>query len=151
MENQVAQATWAAEHVARYRETDGVDGHIWKGLDGNGNFPCLLLTTLGRQSNSLKTTPLIYGKDGRSYIVIASQGGRPSHPHWYENLSFHPEVEIQVKAERYRAQAGTIRGERRNVLWDMMVEIYPPYSAYQEKAASTRQIPVVELVPIGED
>ena len=30
----MAQANWAKEHVRRYRETDGADGHIWKGLDG---------------------------------------------------------------------------------------------------------------------
>ena len=145
----MVQATWTAEHVIRYRETDGVDGHIWNGFDGKGTFPCLLLTTLGRKSNTLRTTPLIYGNDGRSYIVIASQGGLPTHPHWYENLTLAPEVEIQVKAEKYRAQAGTIGGERRNVLWEMMVEIYPPYRVYQEKATPAREIPVVELVPIG--
>ena len=139
------QSDWARDHVRRYRETGGADGHIWKGHDGTGNFPCLLLTTTGRRTGEAYTTPLIYGCDGADYVVIASQGGRPVHPSWYLNLARDPAVEVQVEAEDFAAAARTAEGDERGRLWKMMAELYPPYDAYRAKAAATREIPVVVL------
>ncbi len=139
------QADWTKEHVTRYRKTDGADGHIWKGHDGAGNFPCLLLSTTGRATGEARTTPLIYGADGDDYIVIASQGGRPNHPAWYFNLDNNPEVEVQLEADVFAATARTAAADERDRLWKMMAEIFPPYDGYQDKAAATRQIPVVVL------
>ena len=141
----MAQSDWAKEHVRRYRETGGADGHIFKGHDGKGNFPCLLLSTTGRKTGDARATPVIYGRDGDDYVVIASQGGRPNHPAWYLNLSKNPAVEVQVEANVFDATARTAGVGDRDRLWKMMAEIYPPYDEYQERAAATRQIPVVVL------
>lgn len=143
----MAQADWAKDHVRRYRETNGADGHIWRGHDGTGNFPCLLLTTTGRKSREKRTTPLIYGRDGENYVVIASQGGRPNHPAWYLNLDADSKVEVQVEAATFAATARTAAGADRERLWRMMASIYPPYDAYQEKAFATREVPLVILEP----
>jgi len=141
----MAQADWAREHVERYRASNGADGHIWTGFDGTGHFPCLLLTTTGRNSGAARTTPLIYGRDGEDYVVIASQGGRPAHPGWYFNILKDASVELQVEADVFAATARTANPEERARLWPMMAEIYPPYDEYQEKAADDREIPVVIL------
>ena len=141
----MAQSDWARDHVRRYRETGGADGHIWKGHDGTGNFPCLLLTTTGRNSGEARTTPLIYGRDGEDYVVIGSQGGRPVHPFWYLNLTRDAAVEVQVEAETFAATARTAQGEDRERLWNMMARLYPPYDDYRAKAAANREIPVVVL------
>src|SRR5215207_8888681 len=61
------------EHVRRYQETDGEVGHLWNGA------PILLLTTTGRRSGRLRTTPLIFGRDGDDHLVVASMGGAPAH------------------------------------------------------------------------
>jgi proline iminopeptidase len=87
--------------------------------------------------------PLIYGKADKGYVVVASKGGAPQHPGWYLNLVAHPEVEVQVIAERFRAKARTATGEERAELWKKMALIYPPYNAYQAK--TDREIPVVVL------
>jgi proline iminopeptidase len=87
--------------------------------------------------------PLIYGKTDKGYVVVASKGGAPQHPGWYLNLVAHPEVEVQVVAERFRAKARTATGEERVELWKKMALIYPPYNAYQAK--TDREIPVVVL------
>ncbi len=139
------QADWAKEHVKRYRETGGADGHVWKGHDGTGNFPCLLLTTTGRKTDAARTTPLIYASDGDDFVVIASQGGRPNHPAWYLNLDRNPTVEVQVEADVFAATARTADRDDRDRLWKMMAQIYPPYDDYRDKAAATREIPVVVL------
>jgi proline iminopeptidase len=139
---------WIRDHIRRYVESDGADGHMWDSTvaGGSGLVPTLLLTTTGRKSGDPLTLPLIYGEAAGGYVIIASKGGAPSHPAWYLNLTAHPEVEVQVEAKRFRAKARTATGAQRAALWDQMVGIYAPYTAYQER--TEREIPVVVLEPI---
>jgi deazaflavin-dependent oxidoreductase (nitroreductase family) len=125
------------EHVDRYRATDGEEGHDWRGT------VTLLLTTTGRHSSEERTTPLIYQRDGDRYVVVASQGGADQHPGWYFNLSADPNVEVQVKGDRFSAAASTAEGEERDRLWKLMTATWPAYDDYQER--TDRQIPVVVL------
>jgi deazaflavin-dependent oxidoreductase (nitroreductase family) len=74
---------------------------------------------------------------------VASKGGAPEHPLWYENLAAQPEVEVQVLADRFRARARTATAEEKPRLWKLMTGIWPDYDKYQ--AATTREIPVVVL------
>lgn len=80
----MAQRDWVIEHMDRYKATGGEEGHIWKGVDGKQSLPCLILTTTGRRSGKQFETALIYGKDGDNYVIVASVGGAPKHPLWYE-------------------------------------------------------------------
>jgi len=125
------------EHVERYRETDGEEGHDWNGTS------VLILTTTGHRSGQSRSTPLIYGKHGDDYVVVASKGGAPEDPAWYLNLSEDPEVELQVRGDRFRARARTAGPEERPELWSMMNERWPSYDEYQTK--TDREIPVVVL------
>jgi deazaflavin-dependent oxidoreductase (nitroreductase family) len=125
------------EHVDRYRATDGVEGHEWNGTQ------TLLLTTTGRKSGEPRTTPLIYGSDGDSFLIVASKGGSDEPPAWYLNLSENPEVEVQVKADRFKARARTAGAEEKPEFWRRMVAEWPSYDEYQEK--TEREIPVVVL------
>src|SRR5437762_5051273 len=86
---------WVAGHIRRYVETDGEDGHRWRGVN------TLLLTTRGRKSGKLRRTALIYGRDADRYLVVASQGGAEWNPNWYLNLAANPEVRLQVGAEKF--------------------------------------------------
>lgn len=141
----MAQRDWVVEHMKRYRESDGADGHIWTGRDGKQELPCLLLTTTGRRSGARHETALIYGQDGDSYVIVASVGGADKHPLWYENLVGEPRVEVQVVADRFAANARTAFGDERARLWKMMAKIFPTYESYHEKAKASREIPVVVL------
>ena len=129
---------WIQDHLDRYIATDGEDGHMWNGL------PTLLLTTKGRQSGENRQLPLIYGEYANAYIVVASKGGHSHHPSWYLNLDANPEVELQVKADRFNALARTAQGEERSQLWELMSAIFPTYNEYKERAG-TREIPVVVI------
>jgi deazaflavin-dependent oxidoreductase (nitroreductase family) len=126
------------EHVKRYIETDGKEGHDWR----NG-APVLLLTTTGRRSGEQRTTPLIYGRHGEDYLIVASKGGAPEPPAWYLNLTDDPEVQLQVKADRFRARARTATADEKPELWQTMAEIWPDYDGYQTR--TDREIPVVVL------
>jgi deazaflavin-dependent oxidoreductase (nitroreductase family) len=127
------------EHVDRYRATDGREGHDWRGT------VTLLLTTTGRRSGEKRTTPLIYQPDGDRYVIVASRGGAPAHPGWYHNLAADPDVEVQVKGDRFSARASTAEGEEREQLWKLMTAAWPSYDDYQKRTG--REIPVVVLTP----
>jgi deazaflavin-dependent oxidoreductase (nitroreductase family) len=103
----------------------------------------LLLTTIGRRSGEPRTTPLIYGRSGDDYLVVASKGGWPEPPGWYVNLSEHPEVEVQVLADRFKARARTATPEEKPAMWREMVGHWPDYDDYQRR--TDREIPVVVL------
>ena len=126
---------FGAEHVRVYRETKGERGYRWRGTT------ILLLTTQGRTSGEPRTTPLIHRTDGDRWVVVASKGGAPEHPGWYENLLADPEATIQVKAEKIPVRAMTASGEERARLWSLMTEVWPAYDDYQQK--TDREIPVV--------
>ncbi len=124
-------------HVAAYRETDGERGYIWNGA------PILLLTTKGRKSGEPRTIAIIFTQVGDAQVLIASKGGSPTHPLWYLNIEADPEVEVQIKGERFAARARTAEGEERERLWAEAVAGWPNYDVYQSR--TTRRIPVVVL------
>jgi deazaflavin-dependent oxidoreductase (nitroreductase family) len=138
MFTRVAKVMGAA-HIALYRRTGGRIGGRFRGA------PCLLLTVTGRKSGQPRTAPLMYGRDGDDYVIIASKGGMPKPPVWWLNLRSNPDAEIEVGAERHRVTAEEVQGEDRDRLWRLMTAIYPSYDSYQKK--TSRVIPVVRLHP----
>ena len=75
--------------------------------------------------------------------MVASKGGADSPPAWFVNLSADPDVEVQIKGERFRARARVATPEEKPEMWARMVEVWPDYANYQRKTA--REIPVVVL------
>jgi deazaflavin-dependent oxidoreductase (nitroreductase family) len=126
-----------ASHVRAYRATNGEQGYIWN------DAPILLLTTKGRETGQLRTTPLIFLRDGERYVIIASLGGAPKHPSWYLNLQAEPRVQVQVKADVFEAVAHTAPSPERERLWAEAVKVWPQYEDY--RAMTDREIPVVVL------
>jgi deazaflavin-dependent oxidoreductase (nitroreductase family) len=139
---------WIAKHIALYRE-DPEAAHMWDSspMGGPGLLPTLLLTTTGRKSGEPRSLPLIYGVAGKSYVVIASKGGMPTHPIWFLNLEATPECDLMVGSKAVRARARIAEGAERERLWKQLDEIYPPYTEYQSRAGE-RVIPVIVLDPI---
>ena len=144
-----SEIPWIAQHIELYR-TDPEKARLWDStlVGGPGLLPTLLLTTTGRKTGRPRALPLIYGEAGKSYVVIASKGGMPTHPVWFDNLEADPRCELMVGAKKLTARARVAEGEERVRLWKQMVAIYPPYAEYQTRA-TTRVIPVVVLDPIG--
>jgi deazaflavin-dependent oxidoreductase (nitroreductase family) len=127
------------EHVKRYEETDGQEGHDWEGTQ------TLILTTTGRKSGEPRPMALIYGQHGDDYLVVASKGGAPQHPAWYLNLDANPDVDVQVWGDRFKAHARTATPEEKKELWPIMTKEWPSYDEYQTK--TDRDIPLVVLEP----
>ncbi len=121
------------------------------GVIGSGPFAgrsLLLLTTTGAKSGRQRTSPLAYTRDGDNYIIMASKGGAPTHPAWYHNLEAHPEVTVEVGAERFPARASVAEGAERERLFNQMVAKMPGFAEYQRNM--TRQIPVIVLTRVQE-
>lgn len=132
------QPLFGQEHVDRYLATDGQEGHDWQGTQ------TLILTTTGRRSGELRHAPLIYAPWGDdAYLVVASKGGAPTPPAWYVNLMANPEVEVQVRGDRFPARARTATPEEKAEMWSRMVREWPSYEDYQRR--TDREIPVVVL------
>ena len=133
---------YGQEHVERYRATDGEEGYYWR-----RDSEILLLTTRGRKSGEERTQALIQREVDGDYVIVASKGGAPQHPGWYLNMQEQDEVDVQVRADRFRARHRVAEGEERERLWQAMAEVWPDYDAYQAK--TDRQIPVVVLQRAG--
>ena len=129
-----------AAHVGLYRLTRGRFG---------GRFPTgaptLLLTVRGRKSGNPLTVPLVYGRDGERYVIVASAGGAPRHPAWYLNLVATPDATVEAFGRTFQVRAETTTGPDRERLWQLMVGLYKGYEDYRTK--TTREIPVVVLTP----
>jgi deazaflavin-dependent oxidoreductase (nitroreductase family) len=132
-------ALFGQEHVDRYVATDGQEGYEWEGAH------TLILTTTGRRSGQERQSPLIFGRHGDDYLIVASKGGAPEHPAWYLNLVANPDVGVQVKGEVFRAHARTATPAERPELWAIMTKEWPAYDQYQTR--TDREIPVVVLEP----
>lgn len=59
----------------------------------------------------------------------------------YRNLEDHPEVEVQIRGDRFSARARTAEAEEKPEMWRTMTEVWPDYDAYQER--TDRDVPVV--------
>jgi deazaflavin-dependent oxidoreductase (nitroreductase family) len=129
---------YGQEHVERYVETDGEEGHDWE-----QGTTVLILTTTGRKSGEERSTPLIYQPHGDDYLVVASKGGADEPPAWHLNIEEHPEVTLQVRDERFRACARTATPDEKPAMWQTMTATWPAYDEYQQQ--TDREIPVVVL------
>jgi deazaflavin-dependent oxidoreductase (nitroreductase family) len=127
------------DHIRRYRETDGEVGYMWNGA------PTLLLDVTGRRTGEVRTSALIFARDGDDYLIVASMGGAPKHPAWYLNLQADPAALIQVKGERIRVTARTATAEEKPRLWQRVTDVWPNYDVYQTR--TDREIPIVVLTP----
>ncbi len=125
------------EHVDRYVATGGEEGHDWQGTH------TLLLTTTGRKSGEKRVAPLIYGRSGDKYLIVASKGGAPQPPAWFVNLRADPDVEVQVKGDKFAATARVATPDEKPEMWKTMTSEWPDYNNYQTK--TDREIPVVVL------
>ena len=123
-----------------------IDDFHAKGGKGIGHFgdKLLLLTTRGAKSGHVRTKPLVYHRDGDRYVIAASMGGAPTHPAWYHNLVKHPDVEVEVGTEKFKARARPVaKGPERDRLYGAHGDNFAAFRDYPKK--TKRVIPIVVL------
>ncbi len=133
---------WVREQVERYEGSGGTEALTLR----DTGLPVIIVTNHGRKTGAIRKTPLMRVKDGKNYILVASQGGAPKHPQWYFNLKADPNVEIRDKTKVYKMRVREVTDPaERERLWKVAVKAFPPYQEYQEK--TQRIIPVFLAEP----
>lgn len=125
--------------IAVFRLTNG------KAMSAMRGMPILILTTLGRKTGNRRTTPLMYLRDGESYVITASNNGKDRQPAWFLNLQASPQVQIEVPGTRLDVSASVATQKERERLWAQLVARAPFFDGYQK--GTTRTIPMVLLRP----
>ncbi|UVE93874.1 nitroreductase family deazaflavin-dependent oxidoreductase [Dietzia sp. B32] len=138
-EYEPSPSEWVRMQVETYEKTDGAEGGDLVGI------PVIIVTSVGRKSGKLRKTPLMRVEHEGSYAAVASQGGAPTHPVWYWNITAHPHVEVRDRDRVGDYTARELSGAERDEWWERAVAVYPDYRDYQEK--TDRTIPVFVLEP----
>ena len=105
----------------------------------------LLLTTTGRKTGRLRTTPLLYLANHDRWIVVASNGGADWEPGWWLNLRAGSAATLDVGGRRTSVTGTEVTGSERDRMWQLLNEKVFNYSSYQAKVS--RQLAVIELAP----
>jgi deazaflavin-dependent oxidoreductase (nitroreductase family) len=129
-------------HQRLYERTGGRLGHRLIGV------PSALLRTTGRRSGEPRTSALVYARDGRDYLVVASNGGADRPPGWLFNVEAKPDVELQVGRLRFPATARVVTAGDPSYprLWEAVnANNHGRYLRYQTR--TERKIPVVVITP----
>jgi deazaflavin-dependent oxidoreductase (nitroreductase family) len=132
---------WVRDQVELYESSGGTEGTTL--LDTG--LAVVIVTNRGVSSGKLRKTPLMRVEHEGTYALVASQGGAPTHPHWYANLVADPHVELQDGPRKWDLVAREVEGDERALWWERAVAAYPSYADYQE--ATERVIPVLVLEP----
>ena len=132
---------YSKNNVFFYRISGGRLGGKFPG----SRAPVCLITMKGKKTGLWRTTPLIHipYKDG--VVLVASVGGLSKNPIWYNNLSAHPELEVQVGYDRQKMTARQATEEEKAEVWPTVCSVHPAFKDYQER--TDRNIPVMICTP----
>jgi deazaflavin-dependent oxidoreductase (nitroreductase family) len=133
-------SAWSRQQTEIYEATNGEQGGDLRGRS------VIVLTSVGAKTGKLRKTALMRVEHEGVYAVVASLGGAPRNPAWYQNLKANPHVELQDGATRRDYTAREVTGDEKVTWWKRAVEAWPDYATYE--ARTDRQIPVFVLDPM---
>jgi deazaflavin-dependent oxidoreductase (nitroreductase family) len=137
-------ATWLIKHVA-----SPLDPLIFKATGGRFTsmgppaMPMLALTAIGRRSGQLRSVQLAYVEHDGNALVVASAMGQERHPAWRYNLEANPEVQVQMRGERFSARAEVLSDPEKRAVWDDVRRAIPQLNVYEKR--TDRNIRVFRL------
>jgi F420H(2)-dependent quinone reductase len=135
---------WVREQVELYESSGGTKGTTLR----DTGYPVVLLTLRGAKSGKVRKTPLMRVEHEGIYAAVASQGGAPTHPVWYHNITAHPRIELQDGPVKKTMLAREVTGKEKEIWWERAVAAFPPYADYQRR--TDRQIPLLLLEPVDD-
>lgn len=139
-EYEPSTSDWARKQAEQFEATSGEMGGDMRGM------AIILITSIGAKSGKLRKTPLMRVEHDGEYAAVASLGGAPKNPVWYNNFKANPLVELQDGAVKRDYIAREVTGEEKAVWWERSVVAFPDYANYQKK--TEREIPVFVLTPV---
>jgi deazaflavin-dependent oxidoreductase (nitroreductase family) len=125
--------------VSRYRKTTSATPPVMMGM------PTVLLTTVGAKTGNEHTHVLGgFKDDDGTWLVVASNGGAPKHPHWFVNMAKNPDkVWLEIGNLKLAVEPTLLKGQEREAAYAKVVKVSPRYAGYLKK--TDREIPVIRL------
>jgi F420H(2)-dependent quinone reductase len=137
-----SSADWVREQVEAYEASGGTKANTLR----ETGIPIIVVTMVGNRSGDVRKIALMRVEHEGEYALVASYGGRPSHPVWYYNLLADPtNVTVQDGPEPFPVTVREVTGNERAAWWERSVAVFPTYAQYQTK--TDRQIPVLVAKP----
>ena len=106
-------------------------------------MPMLTLTATGRRSGQPRSVHLACLERDGDHLVVASAMGQQQHPAWSYNLEANPQVDVQVRGERFSARARLLTDAEKNELWSDVRQAIPQMDVYEKR--TDRNIRVFRL------
>lgn len=111
-----------------------------------GDEVCFVEMT-GAKSGRKLTVPLMYVPYREGVLLVASQGGAPRNPVWYNNLVKHPDISVTHRGQRLKLRARLASADEKPELWPICDQHYAPYADYRKR--TTRDIPIFVCEPVS--
>jgi deazaflavin-dependent oxidoreductase (nitroreductase family) len=111
--------------------------------------PTFMLRTVGARTGKRRTVVIPYGRDGGRLVLVGSNGGGPTDPHWVHNIRTNPQAWVRLRWRWCPVQGYVAKGNERQRLWRRFAPPGSSYAHYQQRASRdfSREIPVVVLSP----
>ena len=133
---------WVRDQVETYERSGGREGNTLR----ETGIPIIVVTMRGKSSGMVRKIGLMRVEHDGEYALVASMGGAPKNPVWYENLLADPSnVTIQDGPEPFTVAVREVTGDEKALWWERAVAVFPNYAEYQAK--TSRTIPVLVAAP----
>ena len=133
---------WVRDQVETYERSGGREGNTLR----ETGIPIIVVTMRGKSSGLVRKIGLMRVEHDGEYALVASMGGAPKNPVWYENLLADPtNVTIQDGPEPFTVAVREVTGDEKALWWERAVAVFPNYAEYQAK--TSRTIPVLIAAP----
>lgn len=133
---------WVRDQVDLYERTGGTEGHTLR----ETGIPVVIVSMIGAKTGDVRKIALMRVEHEGEYALVASMGGQPSNPGWYNNLVAFPEmVTVQDGPAPFDTSVREVFGEERAVWWERAAAVFPTYLDYEKK--TDRVIPVFVASP----
>ena len=103
-------------------------------------YPSLVLTTVGRKSQLLRSAVLPYVEVNGERVIVASLGGGPAEPEWAKNLRAEPRCWISVHRQTIAVAARELEGDERAHALKLIGEGRKSVLDYDERAAGNGRL-----------
>ena len=127
---------WVRDQVEEYEASGGTRASTLR----ETGIPVIVVTMRGAKSGDLRKIALMRVEHEGEYALVASMGGAPKNPVWFNNLVADTHVTIQDGPAPVDADVRLVTGDERQLWWDRSVAVFSPYADYQNK--TDRTIPV---------
>ncbi len=133
---------WVRDQIEAYERSGGTEANTLR----DTGIPVIIVTMKGKNSGNVRKIALMRVEHEGEYALVASMGGAPTNPVWYNNLVADPEnVTVQDGPAPFAVSVREVTGDERALWWERSVAVFPNYAEYQGK--TSRTIPVLIASP----